>query len=205
MMEGAKMFRFVAAIIAFVVVAASATAQEYRIRSGDTLSIEVLEDPGLNRSVLVLPDGSFTFPFAGTTRARGQTVAQIQAALRAALTPNFAAPPNVVVSVGALVELTEEQRRGPVMPVYVLGEVNTPGVIEVRRGTTLLQFLAASGGFTRFAATNRIQLRRTDPRTRQETVYNFDYRAALQGTLGAGTVVLQAGDVVIVPERKLFE
>jgi polysaccharide export outer membrane protein len=199
------MLRLLAAMIAFVGLAAAATAQEYRIRSGDTLLIEVLEDPGLNRSVLVVPDGTFTFPFAGTTRARGRTVAEVQSALRSALTPNFAAPPNVVVSVAALVELTEEQRRGPLMPVYVLGEVNNPGLIEVRRGTTLLQFLAASGGFTRFAATNRVQLRRTDPRTGRETAYPFDYRAATKGALGAGTIVLQAGDVIIVPERRLFE
>ncbi len=198
------MLRFLMATLVCVAAAASATAQDYRIRAGDTLSIEILEDPGLNRSVLVLPDGSFSFPFVGTTRARGRTVDEVQAALRSALAPNFAAPPNVVVSVGALVELPEGSSVAT-MPIYVIGEVNAPGLIEARRGTTLLQFLAESGGFTRFAATNRVQLRRTDARTRQETLYTFDYRAATRGTLGAGTIVLQAGDVIIVPERRLFE
>lgn len=197
------MFRIAAALILCIATTAAAVAQDYRIRAGDTLTIEVLEDPGLNRSVLVLPDGSFSFPFAGRTQAGGRNVGDVQSALTSALAPNFAASPNVVVSVGALGERVAGTVRQ--MPIYVLGEVNSPGKIEVLRGTTLLQFLAESGGFTRFAATSRVQLRRTDSRTGQETLRTFDYRAATRGALGAGSIVLQAGDVIIVPERKLFE
>ena len=195
------------ALVAVLLSATFAMAQDYRVRSGDTLNIEVLEDPGLNRTVLVLPDGTFAFPFAGNTRAGGRSVADIQAALTAALAPNFAAPPNVTVSVGALrPPLTEEERRAALMPVYVIGEVTSPGKVDVRRGTTLLQLLAESGGFTRFAATNRVQLRRVNTRTGQESTVGFNYRDALRGgAIGAGATVLQPGDVVIVPERRLFE
>lgn len=195
------------ALVAVLLSATVAVAQDYRVRSGDTLNIEVLEDPGLNRTVLVLPDGTFSFPFAGNTQAGGRSVADIQAALTAALAPNFAAPPNVTVSVGALrPPLTEDERRAGLMPVYVIGEVNTPGKVDVRRGTTLLQLLAESGGFTRFAATNRVQLRRVNTRTGQESVVGFNYRDALRGgSIGAGATVLQPGDVVMVPERRLFE
>ncbi|MEL6620133.1 MAG: polysaccharide biosynthesis/export family protein, partial [Pseudomonadota bacterium] len=77
---------------------------DYRIRSGDTLQIEVLDDPSLNRAVLVLPDGSFSFPFVGSLQARGRNVGQVQAQLVAGLAPNFANAPNVVVSVASLAE-----------------------------------------------------------------------------------------------------
>jgi polysaccharide export outer membrane protein len=199
------MLRIAAALLLCIATTVAAAAQDYRIRAGDTLTIEVLEDPGLNRSVLVLPDGSFSFPFAGRTQAGGRSVGDVQSSLTSALAPNFAASPNVVVSVGALGERVVGTGAGRQMPIYVLGEVNSPGKIEVLRGTTLLQFLAESGGFTRFAATSRVQLRRTDSRTGQETLRTFDYRAATRGALGAGSIVLQAGDVIIVPERKLFE
>jgi polysaccharide export outer membrane protein len=87
-----------------------------------------------------------------------------------------------------------------------MGEVNNGGgLLEVERGTTVLQALALSGGFTRFAATKRIQLRRTDPQSGQQTVYNIDYRAIEQGASGIGSSVLADGDVIIVPERRLFE
>ena len=47
-------------------------------------------------------------------------------------------------------------------PIYVMGQVATPGMVEVEPGTTLLQAIALAGGLDRFAATKRIQLRRTD-------------------------------------------
>lgn len=201
------MFRHLAALVALVLSVTVAAAQDYRVRAGDQLSIEVLEDPGLNRTVLVLPDGTFAFPFVGNAQAGGRSVSEIQAALIAGLSPNFASPPNVTVSVSALrPPLTEEERRSALMPVYVIGEVNTPGKVDVRRGTTLVQLLAESGGFTRFAATNRVQLRRVNSRTGEEIVVGFNYRDALRGgSIAAGATVLQPGDVVIVPERRLFE
>jgi polysaccharide export outer membrane protein len=54
----------------------AAMAQDgYRIRTGDILSVEVVQDPSLNREVLVLPDGSINYPFVGTLRVRGLTAA----------------------------------------------------------------------------------------------------------------------------------
>jgi polysaccharide biosynthesis/export protein len=44
-------------MLAFSALQASAQEGGYLIRPGDVLRIEVLEDPGLNRSVLVAPDG----------------------------------------------------------------------------------------------------------------------------------------------------
>jgi polysaccharide biosynthesis/export protein len=77
--------------------------------------------------------------------------------------------------------------------------------VQVPRGTTVLQALALSGGFTRFAATKRIQLRRTDPRSGQQNVFTIDYKAIERGESGIGNSVLADGDVIIVPERRLFE
>jgi polysaccharide export outer membrane protein len=68
-----------------------------------------------------------------------------------------------------------------------------------------LQALAQSGGLTRFAATKRIQLRRTDPRTGQQQISNINYRALSDGAVMVRDFVLQDGDVILVPERRLFE
>jgi polysaccharide export outer membrane protein len=73
--------------------ASSVAAQSYRIQPGDVLQIEVIEDPGLNRQVLVSPDGRITLPLAGAVQAGGRTVEEIQADLTSLLAPNFAAPP----------------------------------------------------------------------------------------------------------------
>ena len=85
-----------------------------------------------------------------------------------------------------------------------MGEVNKPGRLDIEPGTTLLQFLAENGGLTKFAATKRIQLRRVDSKTGKETLYNFNYKAVQKGA-NAPVIVLREGDVVVVPERRLFE
>ena len=198
-------YRFFIALIALLAASAASAQTDFRIGPGDTVRIEVLEDPSLNRDVLVLPDGSVSFPLAGAIRAGGQTTTQLESSLSSALAPNFAAAPTVSVSVAGIAPRGGAATASTI-DVYLMGEVaNGGGLLQVDRGTTVLQALALSGGFTRFAATKRIQLRRTDSRTGQQTVYNIDYRAIEQGASNIGNSVLADGDVIIVPERRLFE
>jgi polysaccharide export outer membrane protein len=199
------LYRVFVAVIAILAASAAAAQTDFRIGPGDTVRIEVLEDPSLNREVLVLPDGSLSFPLAGAVRAGGQTTTQLESSLASALAPNFATSPTVSVSVAGVAPRTNGGGARQI-DVYIMGEVeNGGGLIQVDRGTTVLQALALSGGFTRFAATKRIQLRRTDPQTGQQSVYNIDYRAIEQGASNIGSTVLADGDVIIVPERRLFE
>ena len=191
------------AMIVLVITAPSVLAQSYQVRPGDTLRVEVLEDPDLNRDVLVQPDGDISFPLAGSIRAGGRSISQINAALTAALEPQFAEEPNVFVGLLALdeVEIPEDE----FITAYVMGEVETPGPVEVKPGTTIMQLISQTGGLTRFAATKRLQLRRVDPHTNQEHVYPIDYRALERGARLSQPVMIAEGDVLLVPERRLFE
>lgn len=201
------MIRLIVGILLLAGLWSPAAAQgAYQIQPGDTLQVEVLEDPQLNRSVLVLPDGTFSFPLAGTVRAAGRSVANVSNALAAELEPNFAVRPTVLVSVATLAPKEErEVAKENLMSVYIVGEVNAPGRREVLPGTTLLQFIAEAGGLSRFAAEKRIQLRRIDPDSGEERVYRFNYRRMGGDDSISGTTVLAPGDVVVVPERRLFE
>ena len=200
------MIRIILGALLAATLATGAFAQSsYQIRSGDSLQIEVLEDPALNRSVLVLPDGSINFPLVGTIPAAGRSIDAVKADLSAALAGNFAAAPNVFVGVGTLAAPRAARAAGPArtISVFAMGEVNAPGKADVAPGTTVLQFLAQAGGFTRFAAQKRIQLRRTSKGGAEE-IYLFNYDGT--GTSGiAGSTRLQSGDVIVVPQRKLFE
>lgn len=173
----------------------------YRVQTGDMLVIEVLEDPSLNRSTTVLPDGNFSFPFAGTLRAGGRTVPQIEDSIRTAIASNFASTPTVFVSVQPL-EIDDE---GDLINVFLLGEIATPGLIELDTGSTILQAIAVAGGPSRFAATKRLQLRRTDKRTGQQSVTTINYKALTRGATLSRDIVLKDGDVILIPERRLFE
>lgn len=197
------------AVLAFILGVTGAVAQDgYRVRAGDTLTVEVLEDPSLNRNVLVTPDGSVSFPFAGSFLVQGFTTGQIADRLAVAIAGNFATRPNVFVSVAGL----REVRPGPTTPaaeptitVYFMGEVGDPGARDVVPGTTFLQALSQAGGLTNFAAERRIQVRRTDPHTLAETVVAINYRALERGARMQQNIVLIEGDVILVPQRGLFE
>lgn len=202
MIQRKRIFTWLLSILMLLPVAAA--AQGYRISPGDVLRIEVIEDEALNRSVLVDPQGRISFPLAGTILVQGKTVTAVQSTLVANLTPNFAAPPSVFV---ALEQLAPE--REPVEPepisVFVLGEVNSPGRVELEPGATLLQAFAAMGGFSNFAATKRVQLRRTDRKTGIESVTTLNYDAMSKGLTTNATLKLHDGDVILVPTRRLFE
>jgi polysaccharide export outer membrane protein len=128
----------------------------------------------------------------------------VQSAVVEALTPSFAKAPTVYLAVGQLApRVTGTTAAARTISVYAIGEVAKVGLIEVAPRTTLLQFLAQSGGFTKFAATKRIQIRRTST-SGSEEVYQFNYAALLSGAR-APVMFLQEGDVIVVPQRKLFE
>jgi polysaccharide export outer membrane protein len=188
-----------AALALLAAPAAWAQASGYLIQPGDVLAITVLEDDSLNQQSLVTPDGRISVPLAGTVQASGRTVEAIESTIAERLASNFAVRPSVFVSV---VSVTEEEET---FPIYVLGQVETPGLVEVLPGTTLLQAVALAGGLDRFAATKRIQLRRRDPATGQERLFLFNYKAVERGGTITSMITLREGDVLIVPERRLFE
>ena len=195
------MRQFLLAAVLTLLMAPFAQAQSagYRIQPGDQLAISVLEDDSLNRQTLVLPDGSISVPLAGTVQAAGRSVQSVESSIADKLASNFAVRPSVFVSVVSVSET------GQTFPIYVLGQVGDPGQREVEQGTTLLQAIALAGGLDRFAATKRIQLRRSDPATGQERLFIFNFKAVESGGAIQSMITLREGDVIIVPERHLFE
>lgn len=196
---------------ALMISVVSATAQgDYQIRPGDTLAVEVLEDSSLNRSLLVLPDGTVNFPFAGTVRAGGRTASQVQQEITNEIASNFASSPTVFVTVAAVRPELPLGDTGAIgiadgINIYYLGEINAPGVRQVTAGTTFLQAVAQSGGFTRFAATKRVQLRRFDPSSGTQRIFTMNFKALGDGGALENDIVLREGDIILVPERRLFE
>lgn len=198
------------ALIGLAMMTATAFAQSnYRLRTGDTITVEVLEDTQLNRSLLVLPDGTVSFPFAGEIQAGGRTVGEVRAAITQGIAANFANTPTVFVTVSSLRPITPAGPAVPAAPetidIFFTGEIGAPGAKSVAPGTTFLQAMSLSGGFTNFAATKRVQLRRTDPATGAQTVFEIDFRALSRGARLSQAIYMQEGDVILVPERRLFE
>lgn len=178
-------------------------AKAQTLKSGDSLSISVLQDPKLDRTVVVDPSGEIAFPLAGHFRARGLTPIAVENILKSKLKSNYK-DDNLDVTVAvanAPKDIPEEDLKPK---IFITGEVVRPGSYVVRQPTTLMQAIALAGGIGPFAAKARIQVRRRSP-SGDETIFMFNYRAYEAGADLEGNVTLRAGDVIMVPERGLFD
>ena len=193
--------RILIVLISLVVWIPGAGAQT--LKSGDSLSITVLQDPKLDRNVTVDPSGEIAFPLAGHIRARGLTPQALENILKAKLKNNYKDEDlDITVAVASAPKEIPEEDLKP--KIFVTGEVIRPGSYVVRQPTTLMQAIALSGGIGPFAAKNRIQVRRRGPGG-DETIFMFNYKAYEAGADLEGNIRLRAGDVVLVPERGLFD
>jgi len=159
---------------------------EYRIGPEDVLHISVWKEEDLDRMVLVRPDGGVSFPLVGDLQVSGRTPLEVQDEIRSRLA-RYVPDAEVTVSVDEISGYT----------VFVLGEVNSPGQFTLGRYVDVVQALTLAGGTTPYAAEKNIQiLRRQDGK---EVVYRFNFRDIKRGRSLAQNVVLQSGDVVVVP------
>ena len=183
----------------FLACASASQAHAQALQPGDTLSISVYQDPKLDRQVVVGPGGMISFPLVGQIRAGGLTPAGLESVLKARLRSKFTEEPDVTVSLVTSTLLQEELQP----KIFITGEVLRPGVYVMRTRRDIMQALAEAGGFSPFAATRRIQVRRKIKGI--ESIFVFNYNDFFAGTNLADNISLRTGDVVIVPEKGLFE
>jgi polysaccharide biosynthesis/export protein len=172
-------------------------AAQYLFQPGDVVAISVWQEPRLDQQVVVAPDGSIALPLAGRIQAGGRQASQVESAIRAQLAPHYADALDITVHLAARPPTPE------VVPtIYVTGEVARPGEFPAAKPTTVLQAIALGGGLSPFAAERRIQVHRKVGG--RDEIHVFDFGAFRHGH-PTGNIVLRPGDVVVVPERGLFE
>lgn len=178
----------------------SAFAQLEPIHPADTLQITVWQDPKLDRKIVVGPDGMISFPLAGHIKAGGLTTKELEEALKARLKKNYSGELDINVTLG---DINKDEEANYKPRVFVTGEVQKPGPYILRPKTDVVQALAQAGGLGIFAAPQRIQIHRKVRGT--DSIFLFDYNAYKSGTIATDNINLESGDIVIVPERGLFE
>ena len=158
----------------------------YRIGPGDVLEISVWKDESLFRELSVPPDGVISYPLIGDIEAAGVTVTMLRKAITARLSEYV---PDATVTV-ILKNINSLQ-------VYVIGKVNNPGQFPITMDTTVMQVLAMARGLNPFAAAGDITILR---RRQNVTVkIPFNYKEVEKGGNLEQNIILQRGDVVVVP------
>jgi len=158
----------------------------YLIGPGDMLNISVWKEEGMQKEVLVRPDGGITFPLAGEVKAGGLTTKALSDELVKKL-KKYIPHPNVTVSV----------LRSVSNKIYVIGKVNRPGEFTATGYMDVLQALTMAGGLTPYAESDEIKIiRRTETGTKMKL---FDYDEVISGERLDMNIILKAGDTVVVP------
>jgi polysaccharide export outer membrane protein len=166
--------------------AATGVPPEYVIGPEDMLQISVWKNDSLSRQLPVRPDGKISMPLLHDIQAAGLTPMQLRDKITAGL-QEYMPSPEVSVTV-----LEVRSYR-----VSVLGEVQKPGVLQLKAPTTVLEAIALAGGFRDFASPSKIVIFRKNGRGQTERL-RFNYNRAV-GAAGEDNVTLRSGDVVVVP------
>jgi polysaccharide export outer membrane protein len=158
----------------------------YEVQPGDLLFISVWKEPELQKEVLVRPDGAISFPLSGEIDSRNQTVEDLRVELTRRLSVYI---PDLVVTVSVL-EINGNK-------VFVIGQVNKPGEFVVNPRVDVMQALSMAGGTTPFADVKNIRiLRRTE---NGQIALEFRYDDVIRGRRLEQNILLESGDVVVVP------
>jgi len=166
--------------------AAQTVSGDYKLHAGDSITVSVWKELELQRKVIIRPDGRFSFPLAGEVQAAGRSADEVRVDIENQLKKYI---PEAVVAV--MVEDVSGNR------VYVIGQVNKPGMYVMNPQLTVIQALSLAGGSTPFAKLDNISVIRGTG-TAQKTM-PFRYDQVVEGKSLQQNISLESGDVVLVP------
>lgn len=171
-----------------VAIRPAAHAEEivYAIQPGDILQISVWREPDMQLEVAVRPDGNFSMPLVGDIPAQGKSVQQLREDVSARLQK---------LMPDSSVNIVVKQALGN--KVYVTGKVNRPGEYVLNRSVDVMQALSMAGGAAKFAKVQDILILRRN--LQGQLAIPFNYAEVEEGLNLGQNIVLQSGDVVVVP------
>jgi polysaccharide export outer membrane protein len=166
---------------------------DYPLASGDTIRIQVFQNPDLTLETRVAEGGSITYPLIGSVQIGGQSVATAEKRIADALQKGgFIQKPQVTIS---LLQVRGNQ-------VSVLGQVARPGRFPLETANThLTDMLANAGGATPTGDDIAIV---TGVRNAQPFRKLIDIPSIFLAGRAADDMVLQGGDTIYVHRAPMF-
>lgn len=157
----------------------------YRIRPGDLLDVFVWGQQELSQKARVARDGTIVVRLAGAVRIEGLTVNEASSIVRNRLS-RYLIEPAVTISIA---EFSGKD-------ILIVGEVAKPGPFSVDRPTSLLDALLQANWKHDAADISHVRLVRGD------SVFHYDIAGVLQGRNVEQNVMIEPGDMIIVPSRE---
>jgi polysaccharide export outer membrane protein len=161
--------------------------ESFVIGNDDVLSINVWKEQDLTRAVPVRSDGKISLPLIGEIQAAGRTPVQLEQDIAASL-KSFITDPQVTV----IVQQINSQK------FNILGRVAKPGSYSLSAAVTVLDAIAAAGGFQDFAKQKDVYILRKDPNGTQSRI-PFNYKDVIRGKHPEENINLKPNDTIVVP------
>jgi polysaccharide biosynthesis/export protein len=161
--------------------------ERYIIGDGDMLGINVWNEKELTTSIPVRSDGRISLPLIGEIQASGKTPIQLKDDITTKLLAFISAP---------TVTVTVLQMRS--QKFNILGRVSKPGSYSLSETTTVLDAIAAAGGFLDFAKQKGIYILRKD-HAGGLTRIAFNYKDVIRGSHPEENITLKPDDTIVVP------
>jgi polysaccharide export outer membrane protein len=190
-------------LVALFAAVGAEARQGYQIGQGDILKIAVWSQPELSGEFTVDVAGGITMPLIGAVKAQGQTIAQVEQAIRERLADGYLINPQVTIDVAQF----KSQR------VFVVGEVKAPGVVPLSGALSLIEALTRVGSLTEFAGGDLVVIRPQDGKEVTGPVLSGDPGAReilrvdiqqLQSRGPTSNIDLRDGDTVVVPRAEMI-
>lgn len=161
--------------------------RQYIVGPEDVLNITVRKHPEFSVSQAVVPqNGLIAVPVIGTLRVDGKSLEQLDAEVTRRLRVRLRNPD---------VSITVDKPRS--RPIYVVGQVKTPGPYEAKPNWRVTQVLAAAGGLAVDSETAAVVVNRNN-RNLVDTLL----APLLLDPGQPQNILLQSGDTVRIYERK---
>lgn len=164
----------------------------YRINPGDELDVLVWGEERLQRSVRVLPDGTFAFPLVGQVVAEGRLPSELERIISKGLETQYR---------GQVPQVTVSVKNPSGFQFSVVGKVKGPGTFTPGRYINALEALSIAGGPTEFADLGNIRIIRKNGNGLQTIRVRLGN--LLKGNSGELTPAeipqISSGDTLVIP------
>jgi protein involved in polysaccharide export with SLBB domain len=169
---------------------------KYKLRTGDKISFQILEDRDLPKSIFVADSGEIDFPYVGRVAASDKTCKQLAGDLKTMLEKEYYYRATVVIAL--------DQANRILGRVYVWGQVRNQGPIDlmVNENLTAGKAIVRAGGFLDFANKKKVKvIRGSAVAGGAKQTFELNMVEILEEGKTEKDVVLQPDDSVLVPSR----
>ena len=169
---------------------------KYKLRAGDRVSFQILEDRDLAKSLLIADSGELDVPYIGRIMAAEKSCKQLAAELKALLEKEYYYRASVVLALDAANKFWGR--------VYVWGQVRNQGPIDVSVSENLTagKAILRAGGFADFANKKRVKLvHASTAGTPAKQPVELNMVEILENGKTDKDLALQPDDSIIVPSR----